>query len=436
MSDLVHEEVAVTGQIEIVRTGLTFDRPVFRIRITAKSVFCTEVRASVIYPDRAKSSLTIRVGFACIYMTSLRERIWIVGGSTVFRAIERCIRRISRLQNLEIFGAIHDSLAVTAMRTTCGQDHTWGIARLRSTRINIALIRTDQLVKIPVTASIPGPVIIRAIHIGTAIRSPAVDIIIPSSCILRVDFAFAEYLPIRIGSVTQGIVICTRISIKSIVTNQETIAVAQIIFKLPVCFPGKIGLLIGAYAPGHRIHTVVAFGIHQIFCRVFIERLAVNNINFDMCTCINRVSQPTIAGRRSQISLIQTGSVRHISVQHRNRTFVFCAGSRLNIIAVIINDQIRVAWNLDLGNIIAAMRPEQNGLAVPLREDFHGSIGEIYAVIKSSLSCRHTEIVQYIRFIMTTKAIPAESRPISLGLCFRYFIFCQPFVDTVIGIFR
>ena len=434
MADLVHKEVAITRQVEVIRTCFAVDGPVFRVGITAKAVGRTEVCSGVFYPNGAKRCLSITMGFIGRDRLSLREGIGVVCGCTVFGVFNRLCSCIPQLRNAQCRRAVHDTLTISTVRTTSRQDQTRGITGFRCARIHITLVRTNQFIQIPVTTAIPRPVIVGAVHIGTAVRRPAIDIVVPSSCILGIDFAFAEHLPIRIWGIAQRIIICASVCVQRIVTNQETVTVCKVVFQTPVCFTRKVGFLVGTNAPRERVHTEIAFCIHKVAFRVFIKGFAVNDVHANMRIAVHGIRKPAVARGSRQVILVLTARIRHIRIQNRNGFLVLCARCSFYIVAVFIYRQIGIRRDFDFRNVVAAMDTEKNRLTVPFRQHFHRAVCQIDAIVITDLTCRQTSIVQNIGLTILRKSI-AQACPIPFGLCIGNFSFRLPLADSLVGVF-
>ena len=112
----------------------------------------------------------------------------------------------------------------------------------------------------------------QGVHVPvTGVDLVAVDRIITSSRIIRVNVLLGVFNVRIAGTAAVSVEVSTRIRVHGVVTNSKTIAIANEILQGIVGFAGKVGLTVVAGAPIYAVVAVVAFGILQITVRVNIK---------------------------------------------------------------------------------------------------------------------------------------------------------------------
>ena len=267
VTNLVHQEVASTRQIEVTCTepstsGL-FIRNSFGgwVRIVAELSACY-VATCIIDPNRPKSNLRVRVRFRSCNGSTCRNIIWKVGGITVFDST-LSLRIGVRLQfYTQLVRTVHNtSLTVGAVRTTSGQNHRNSIGRKDCTRIDVS---THQSIHVPVTV----------INVGNTVQ----NIITGRGIVLvrAIPAAFVVITRARVSITSfMGIIPGTSIGIHCIVADTHTVALAQECLDSIIGFTGKVRLLIDADTPADRVNAIIALGVHHELVGVFIEGLYI-----------------------------------------------------------------------------------------------------------------------------------------------------------------
>ena len=424
MPDLVHQEVAGAGQVEVVGAGLSVQVP--RQRMVVIAIFFREtlIAPRVAYPNRAKRGLLVGVGEARREDGPVFKRIRVVCWRAVLR-VGLCLRGgVAKLFNLQLLAAEHDVLLVFAVRAAGGQKHTDGIRGRRGIGIHIALIAAHQLVHIEVAAARIALPAVAGIANGSG--QPAVDVIIPCGAVVRVDGALIE-----VGA--KGIVIGAGVGVHGIVPSQETVAVGKVVLEHPVRFARQVGFLRDADAPAHAVHAVVALGVHHIPLRVGVKAVAIHDIRLDVHVfgCTSRVATCILfqepAVRRSNIEerLIHGFCIRHIRIQEGDGLLILGAGGTLDVVAVLIRFQLGVGRD---GNCRAgaagASHTEVDGFPVPFAVDFEHPVSQVKALVLPGCPCGFTVLIKDIRYCASSITVGSQIRPITSCLRFCNLAFC------------
>ena len=244
MTNLVHQEIACTRQIEVTCTepstsGL-FIRNSFGgwVRIVAELSACY-VATCIIDPNRPKSNLRVRVRFRSCNGSTCRNIIWKVGGITVFDST-LSLRIGVRLQfYTQLVRTVHNtSLAVGTVRTTGGQNHRDSISRKNRTGINVTTVRAHQSVHVPVAII---NVWYTVQYVITSRRIVLIGTVSTTLIVItRTGVSIASFM---------GIIPGTSIGIHCIVADTHTVALAQECLDSIIGFTGKVGFLIDANTP-------------------------------------------------------------------------------------------------------------------------------------------------------------------------------------------
>ena len=105
----------------------------------------------------------------------------------------------------------------------------------------------------------------------TGVDLVAIDRIITSSRIIRVNVLLGVFNVRIAGTAAVSVEVSTRIRVHGVVTNSKTIAIADEILQGVVGFTGKVGLTVVAGAPIYAVVTVIALSILQILVGVNIK---------------------------------------------------------------------------------------------------------------------------------------------------------------------
>ena len=269
VTNLVHEEVASTRQVEVACTepGLT---SLFvgnglgsRVRIIAE-LSTSHVTACVINPNGAESNLRVRV---CLRSGKrATEVIREVGRITILDSALG-LRTGVRLQfHAQLVRTVHDtSFTIRTVRATGGKNHRDSIGRKNCARIDVATVSTHQSIHVPVTV----------INVGNTVQ----NIITGRGIIFvgPVSTALVIITRTRVGITgLMGIVPRTGIGIHRIMADAHAIALTQKRFDCVIGFTGKVRLLVNADTPANRVDTIVAFGIHHKAVGVCVKCFCLN----------------------------------------------------------------------------------------------------------------------------------------------------------------
>ena len=233
----------------------------------------------------------------------------------------------------------------------------------------------------------------------TGVDLVAVDRIITSSRIIRVNVLLGVG-DIRVaGTAAVSVEVSTRICIHGIVTNAKTIAIADVILQGVVGFAGKVGLTVVAGAPIYAVVTVVAFSILQILVWVNVKIIGGNRVQSDMCHVVGAVA---VMSSLRHILLNRKGQcdatfLNNIAEQYLYSIFVGSAtsGSR---------DGNRCACCSVTYNVVVVIA-EVNCLAVPLRVDFQLAISKCKRPILPCCTSRESITIQHISNGTATKSV-------------------------------
>ena len=231
----------------------------------------------------------------------------------------------------------------------------------------------------------------QGVHVPvTGVDLVAVNRIITSSRIIRVNVLLGVFNVRIAGTAAVSVEVSTRIRVHGVVTNSKTIAIADVILQGIVGFAGKVGLTVVACAPIYTVVAVVAFSILQIAVRVNIEIIGRNRVQSDMCHVVGAVAVMS--------------SLRHVLLNSKGQ----CDATFLNNIAeqylhsifigsstTCCRDRNRcagcgVAYNI---RIVVA---EIYCLSVPFRVDFQLAICKRERLIFSCCTRRKPIVVQFV----------------------------------------
>ena len=299
VTNLVHQEVAGTGQIEVacaepctsgfrVRNGLSG-------RIIVKAKLGTgDITTCVIDPNRTKRNLRVSMRFGSVYHRSGGNFVREVGRVTeLYRRLCLCVG--VRLQtDGQLITAVHNtSLAVFAMTATAGQNHRNGIGGQNVARIDVTVIRAHQSIHVPVTVA------------DTRCR---VQNVITGRTIVSVR---SVCFTLAVRGVTMSVIPRTGVSIHCVVTDADTVASAQEVLDNVIRLTGNVRLFANAYTPTDRVNAVVAFGVNHKLFRIVVKLFNCYRKNGDMLTHMGAVivEQPSIVGNKIDIVLIHTSGI-------------------------------------------------------------------------------------------------------------------------------
>ena len=285
VTDLVHNEVAGTGQVEVIRTlAILYNR---FIQFAETGVGEIGSAAAVVYPDITKCDLTVAVCQRGRNGLSNTELIRPVRWSAMLdvRIDHRIFIGIAAIVlDMECTATIDGRLEERTMRTA--RRHNSGRNRQRiddpaeiffvfcaivtTSNEGVGVVLAHQGVHVPVTAR----------------NFPAVNSIVASGSIVGVDIVFVIDVVGIPTSAAMRIKPCACIGVHRIVTDTESIAVADIVFQSVICLARQIRFRIVTCTPIDRVDTVGAFGVLQVLVRIYVEVVTRNSVQRDMCQTV------------------------------------------------------------------------------------------------------------------------------------------------------
>ena len=232
----------------------------------------------------------------------------------------------------------------------------------------------------------------------TGVDLVAVDRIITSSRIIRLNVLLGVFNVRIAGTAAVSVEVSTRIRVHGVVTNSKTIAIANEILQGIVGFAGKVGLTVVAGAPIYAVVTVVAFSILQILVWVNVKIIGGNRVQSDMCHVVGAVAVMS--------------SLRHILLNRKGQ----CDAAFLNNIAE------QYLYSIFVGSATSGSRDRHSGaccgithnvrvvvtevdcLSIPLGVDFQFAVGQRKKPILSCCACWKPITVQFVSDSTTSKA--------------------------------
>ena len=247
VTNLVHNKVAGTSQIEVVGAAASIDGRL--IQLTKASICKIGCAAVVLNPDIVECDLTITVcqgGRNCLPNTELirpvsRCTVFDVGINHRLFVRESAIRADTKATT-----TVDCRLQERSMRTTGRHDSGRHSQRVNNpaeilfiacgviagTDEGVGIVFAHQSIHVPVAAA----------------DSPAVYIVIAGSCIVRVNLSFV----IDVVRITCATTVCiepgTGIGVHGIVTNTKAVTITDIVLQSIICFTRQIRFRVVASA--------------------------------------------------------------------------------------------------------------------------------------------------------------------------------------------
>ena len=363
VTDLVHNEVTGTSQIEVVcALPSIYNRLIELAEASIRKIRGTTI---IIDPDVIKGNLAITMGQCGRNSLPNRELVRPVCRCTVFDIrIDKCIfiGITAVVLDMQAAAAIDGCLAVRAMRTARRHDCGRNSQRIDNPSeiffiIGSVVSAADQRVGIVFAH--------QSVHIPVAAGNfPAVYAVVAGSGIVGIDVVFVIDVVGVTTATTMGIEPSTGISVHGIMADTKAVAITDVVFQRVIRLTRQIRLRVVASAPIHRIDTIGTFCVFEVLLRINVEIVAGNGIERNM--------------RHTIFCIAIVGCICHILLDCKRK----CSAILLNRIAEQNLDSIfiggatsrsRDTYSSSLIRIalyIAVVIAEVNGFSVPVTVNF------------------------------------------------------------------
>ena len=270
VTNLVHDKVAGTCKVEVVRTLATVNGGFVQFA----QAYIGEIRCTtaILYPNIIECNLTVTMRQCSGNRISLIELVRPVGRRTVFDVgvCHSLLIGIAAIRaDVQAAATINGGFCERTMRAAGRHDS--GRNRQRVDNPTKILFITGGIVS-GANEGVGVVLTHQGVHVPvTGVDLVAAERIITSSRIIRVNILLGVFNVRIAGTAAVSVEVSTRIRVHGVVTNSKTIAIANEILQGIVGFAGKVGLTVVAGAPIYAVVTVVALSILQILVGVNVK---------------------------------------------------------------------------------------------------------------------------------------------------------------------